>query len=92
MKIESDETREALDKRLRRVGGQVRGIQRMLAEDRDCQEISQQLSAVQAALRAATDEFMRANARDCLRRAVTLDESEQAQLVDELFALMARVK
>lgn len=92
MKIQSDETREALDKRLRRIEGQVRGIQRMLAEDRDCQDIAQQLSAVQAALRSATDDFMRTNARDCLLRAAALEAPEQAQLVDELFTLMGRVR
>lgn len=92
MKIQSDETRETLDKRLRRVEGQVRGIQRMLEEDRDCQDIAQQLTAVQAALRSATDEFMRANARECLLRAAALDAPQQAQLVDELFALLGRVR
>jgi len=92
MKVQSDSTRDDLNKRLRRIEGQVRGIQRMLDDDRDCQEIVQQMSAAQAALRTATDAFMQANARECLMRSVELDTAEQTALVDELFLLLARTK
>lgn len=92
MKVQSDVTRDDLMKRLRRIEGQVRGIQRMLDEDRDCQEIVQQMSAAQAALRTATDVFMHAHARECLLRSVELDAAEQAALVDDLFGLLARTK
>jgi DNA-binding FrmR family transcriptional regulator len=90
MKVQSDTTREELQRRLARIEGQVRGIQRMLDEDRDCQEIVQQLSAAQAALRTATGVFMHAHARECLLRSTSLDSAEQAVLVDELFGLLVR--
>ena len=54
MKLESSATRNDLQLRLRRVEGQLRGIQKMLDDDRDCAEIAQQLSAAQAALRRRT--------------------------------------
>ena len=54
MKLESTATRDDMQRRLRRVEGQLRGIQTMLDDDRDCAEIAQQLSAAQAALRRAT--------------------------------------
>lgn len=92
MKIQSDVTREELTKRLRRVEGQVRGIQKMLDDDRDCQEIAQQLTAAQAALRNATTTFMHAHARECLLRSVDLQSDERAALVDELFGLLAATK
>lgn len=47
------ETREKMIQRLRRIEGQVRGVQSMLAEGRDCQEILQQLSAVRSAVHSA---------------------------------------
>ena len=45
MKLESTTTRDDLQRRLRRVEGQVRGIQKMLDDDRDCAESARQLSA-----------------------------------------------
>lgn len=92
MKLESEATRDDLLKRLRRVEGQLRGIQRMLEEDRDCQDIVQQMNAAQAALRNATDVFVHAHARECLLRSVEMDTAGQAALVDELFGLLARTK
>jgi DNA-binding FrmR family transcriptional regulator len=44
------ETIEDLQKRLRRIEGQVRGIQQMLSEDRDCREVVTQISAANKAL------------------------------------------
>lgn len=92
MNLQSEATREDLQKRLRRIEGQVRGIQRMLDEGRDCQAIVQQMSAAQAALRTATDVFVHAHARECLLRSAELDTAEQAALVDELFGLLSRTK
>ncbi len=93
MKVQSDATRDDLHKRLRRIEGQMRGIQQMLADDRDCQEIVQQLNASQAALHNATNGFMQAHARECLLRSVEeLDPAERSALVDDLFGLLAKVK
>lgn len=47
------ETRAKMIQRLKRIEGQVRGVQAMLAEGRDCQEILQQLSAVRSAVHGA---------------------------------------
>lgn len=54
--------------RLRRVEGQVRGVQKMVEDDRDCQAVLQQLNAAAAALQNATDLFVRAYAKECLLR------------------------
>ena len=92
MKIQSDATRDELRRRLRRIEGQMRGLQKMLDEDRECGEIVQQLMAAQAALRGATSVFVLAHARECLLNAATADTSERSALVDELFALMASAR
>ena len=49
MKIQSDEVRDNLQRRLRRIEGQVRGVQKMVDDDRDCHEVIQQLSAIRSA-------------------------------------------
>lgn len=92
MKIQSEATKEELTKRLRRIEGQMRGIQKMLDEDRDCGEIVQQLTAAQSALRSATTVFMNTHAKECLLRSAELDTPERVALVDELFALLAATK
>ena len=54
MKIENTVTKSKLVKRLRRVEGQVRGVQTMLEEERDCREIMQQLSAIMSAIKSTS--------------------------------------
>ena len=66
MKIENLDTKNKLVKRLRRVEGQVRGIQTMLEEERDCREIMQQLSAVSSAIKSTSRTFFQNYATMCL--------------------------
>lgn len=90
MNVHSQEVKDDLQKRLRRIEGQVRGVQRMLDEERDCREIVQQLNAVHAAVGNATHLFVRAYAKDCL-----LGESggqDTGAVIDDLLDLIARVK
>ena len=89
MNVHSQEVKDDLQKRLRRIEGQVRGIQRMLNEDRDCREIVQQLNAVHAAVGNATHLFVRAYAKDCLLGG---GEQDTEAVIDDLLDLIARVK
>jgi len=66
MKVESPEARDRIRNRLRRIEGQVRGVQRMLDDGRDCQEIVQQLAAIRAAVQQAGLDVMRVYAAQCL--------------------------
>jgi DNA-binding FrmR family transcriptional regulator len=52
--------------RLRRIEGQVRGIQRMVEEDRDCREIVTQVAAVRSALASVNGQVLRCYAHNCL--------------------------
>jgi CsoR family transcriptional regulator, copper-sensing transcriptional repressor len=89
VKPQSAEVKSDLQRRLRRIEGQVRGVQRMLEDDRDCHEVIQQLAAVRAAVQNATILYVRAYARDCL-----LDEpgagAEREALIDDLISLMTK--
>lgn len=92
MHIQSTAVKQDLKKRLSRIEGQVRGVQRMLDEDRECREIVQQLTAVRAAVHNARLQFMRTYARECLLGGEELSPAERAALVDELMDLVAKVE
>jgi DNA-binding FrmR family transcriptional regulator len=66
MKIQNLETKEDLIRRLKRIEGQVRGVQGMLNEERDCQEIMQQLTAIHAAVQSTSRIFLQDYATTCL--------------------------
>lgn len=66
MKIISPETKTSLVQRLKRIEGQVRGIQGMLTEERDCREIMQQLTAVHSAVQAVSRLFLQDYASLCM--------------------------
>jgi DNA-binding FrmR family transcriptional regulator len=66
MKITDQETKEHILKRLRRIEGQVRGVQGMLEEERDCHEIMQQLAAIHSAIQGASRLFFQEYANTCL--------------------------
>ncbi len=66
MKIQNPEAKEKLIQRLRRVEGQTRGVEAMLDEERDCQEILQQLSAIRSAVQSASRIFLQEYATACL--------------------------
>ena len=66
MNITNDEVKGKLILRLKRLEGQVHGIQRMVEEERDCREIIQQISAVQSAMKSANRIFLQEYATTCL--------------------------
>jgi DNA-binding FrmR family transcriptional regulator len=75
-------------KRLRRVEGQVRGIQKMVEEDRYCADIMTQISAVHEALRSVGRELMRNHLKHCATTAIRQGEGEAEAMYDELVDLM----
>lgn len=66
MKLENAELQEKLTQRLRRIEGQVRGIESMLETGRECREIIQQLAAVQNALHGFSRTLLEEYAVTCL--------------------------
>lgn len=90
MKVQTTATKEELQKRLRRIEGQVRGVQKMLDEDRDCHEIIQQLAAIRSAVQGASLMFMKQYASDCLVDADKSDKATREMLVDDLIGLLGK--
>ena len=77
-------------KRLRRIEGQVRGLQRMINDDRYCADILTQISSVQEALRSVGRELMRNHLKHCATSAIRSGETEAEAMYDELIDLMYR--
>ena len=75
-------------RRLKRIEGQVRGLQRMVSDERYCAEIITQLSSVQEALRAVGRELMRNHLRYCGTAAIRNSEETAEQMYDEIIDLM----
>jgi CsoR family transcriptional regulator, copper-sensing transcriptional repressor len=78
-------------RRLNRIEGQVRGLTRMLEEDRYCIDIITQISAVRAALRRAEEEILRDHVSHCIEEAiVTGNRAEQRRKIAELMGVVGR--
>lgn len=75
-------------KRLRRIEGQVRGIHKMVDEDRYCADVMTQISAVQEALRSVGRELMRNHLKHCAASAIRMGDEQAEGMYDELVDLM----
>ena len=76
--------------RLRRIEGQVRGLQKMVEEDRYCADIMTQISSVHEALRSVGRELMRNHLKHCATSAIRKDDESAHAMYDELVDLMYR--
>ncbi|MDQ4080572.1 MAG: metal-sensitive transcriptional regulator [Gemmatimonadota bacterium] len=75
-------------RRLRRIEGQVRGLQRMVAEERYCADILTQVSSVQEALRGVSRELLRNHLKHCAATAIRTSDAEAEAMYDEIVDLM----
>ena len=81
MIIEDSPTRQDLLKRLRRVEGQVRGVQAMISDERDCHEILQQLTAIQSAMRSVSLQMVESSAATCFQEMSSSEDVRQRDLI-----------
>ena len=78
-------------KRLSRIEGQVRGLSRMVDEDRYCIDIVTQIAAVRAALRRLEEEILRDHICHCVEHAIASgNKSEQRRKIEELMSVVSR--
>jgi DNA-binding FrmR family transcriptional regulator len=82
------EAKERNLKRLRRIEGQVRGLQKMVEEERYCADVMMQISSVHEALRAVGRELMRNHLKHCATTAIRSDKAQAEAMYDELVELM----
>ena len=81
----------AVRRRFSRIEGQVRGLARMVEEDRYCIDVVTQISAVRAALRRAEEEILRDHVAHCVEHAIVSgDKDDQRQKVAEIMDVLGR--
>jgi len=66
IKIKNQQVKTQVIQRLARIEGQLRGVQNMIAEDRDCKDVVQQLIAIRSAVQSASLNFVQEVASECL--------------------------
>jgi DNA-binding FrmR family transcriptional regulator len=81
-------SKDQLRTRLRRIEGQIRGIERMVDEDRYCVDILTQVGAVRTALESVGLQVLDSHARSCV---LPLEGQAQADRTDELMAAVGRL-
>ena len=90
--MEKSHDKKLID-RLNRIEGQVRGISRMVAEDRYCIDVLTQLQAVRAALAKVETTMLKEHLGHCVEKAITSgDPAEQRAKVTELVELLDRAR
>jgi len=87
----SKESKSSCMKRLSRIEGQVRGLGRMVEDDRYCIDIVTQIAAVRAALRRVEEEVLREHIAHCVQHAIDSgNKAEQKQKIAELMDVLGR--
>jgi DNA-binding FrmR family transcriptional regulator len=88
-----DDIKTSCRKRLGRIEGQVRGLAKMVDEDRYCIDIVTQISAVRAALRRVEEEVLKDHVSHCVEHAIASgDKADQRQKIAELMAVIGRAE
>jgi CsoR family transcriptional regulator, copper-sensing transcriptional repressor len=81
----------SVQKRLSRIEGQVRGLSKMVDDDRYCIDIVTQISAVRAALRRVEEEVLRDHVAHCVEHAISSgNKADQREKITELMAVIGR--
>ena len=88
-----DALKLSVRKRLNRIEGQVRGLSRMVDEDRYCIDVITQIGAVRAALSRVEEELLRDHVGHCVEHAIASgDKTDQRRKVAELMAVFGRAQ
>jgi DNA-binding FrmR family transcriptional regulator len=88
-----EKTKSSCRKRLARIEGQVRGLSRMIDEDRYCIDVVTQIAAVRAALRRVESEVLEDHVGHCVEHAIaTGNRAEQRSKISELVQVLGRAE
>ena len=85
--------KSSVGKRLGRIEGQVRGLSKMVEEERYCIDIVTQIAAVRAALRRVEEEVLKDHVAHCVEHAIASgDKADQRDKIAELMAVIGRAE
>lgn len=86
-----EDIKASCQKRLTRIEGQVRGLSKMIDEDRYCIDIVTQISAVRSALRRVEEEILKDHMAHCVEHAINSgDKADQRRKIAELMEVVGR--
>ena len=88
-KHRNDEDKKNLIKRLNRVEGQVRGISKMVEDDRYCEDVLIQISAVVNSLRSMSNELLKSHLSTCV---VDENKKDNLDVIDDVVSLFNKIK
>jgi len=91
MNLQDGAAKDKLISRLKRIEGQVRGIQTMVSEERNCQDILQQLTAVRSAVQSASLILLEEYMSDCVLNLDDKKPQEREALIKDMVKLLGRV-
>jgi CsoR family transcriptional regulator, copper-sensing transcriptional repressor len=87
-----ENVKKSASARLARIEGQVRGVARMIAEDRYCIDVMNQIEAVKAALKKLEDEILKDHIAHCVEQSIASgDARDQRRKVSELVEILGRI-
>lgn len=83
----NEETKKQLTNRLNRIEGQIRGIKKMIEEDRYCNDVLIQLSAVESSVKSLSNQVLENHLLTCILNEI---EKGNLEVIDELISLFKR--
>ena len=90
MKLSDPSSKQGLISRLKRIEGQVRGVQGMVSDERDCREVLQQLASIRAAVQSASLVFIEEYASKCLLAEESGDRTSREMLLKDLISVLGK--
>jgi CsoR family transcriptional regulator, copper-sensing transcriptional repressor len=90
MNFDNPKSKDSILHRLRKIEGQVRGVQNMIQEDRSCEDIIQQMTSIRAAVQSASVYILQEHAVECLLNK-EYDRKDREEFVHSLSALIGKI-
>ncbi len=92
IQTKNPEVKAQIKRRLARIEGQLRGVQKMIDEERDCREVLQQLIAIRSGIQSASLNFLQETASECLLEMETNEGSTSPrETMVELIKMLGKV-
>jgi len=90
MQLTDNQAKDKLLNRLRRIEGQVRGVQTMVADERNCRDIIQQLSAIRSAVQGVSTLLLEDYMTDCFVNLEEKNPQERDELLKDLIQILGK--
>lgn len=90
MQLTDENAKDKIVKRLRRIEGQVRGVQSMVSEERSCRDILQQLTAIRFAVQGVSNLVLEDYMSDCIVNLDNKNQESREELLKDLIQMLGK--